>query len=56
MTNRASLEEYADYRLEPGFQYPERHISISSVEQHRLHSWCDIGPEVFGEVVDPSLV
>ena len=50
------IEEYADYRLEPGFQYPDRHISISSAEQHRLHSWCDMAPEVFGDVADPSLV
>lgn len=50
------IEEYADYLLEAGFQYPERHISISAAEQHRLHGWCDMAPEVFGEVADPSLV
>ena len=59
MTSSAWQEqnaEYANYRLEPGFQYPERQISISSAEQQRLHGWCDITPEVFGETADPSLV
>ncbi len=56
MTNSASPHENADYRLEPGFQYPERRISISSAEQHRLHGWCDMAPEVFGDIADPSLV
>ena len=53
---QSMMEEYADYRLEAGFHYPERHISISSAEQQRLHGWCDMAPEVFGEVADPSLV
>lgn len=55
-TMQNTTEEYADYRLESGFQYPDRHISISAAEQHRLHGWCDMAPEVFGEIADPSLV
>lgn len=56
MASGAPHERYADYRLDPGFRFPERQISVSTEEQQRLHAWCDIAPDVFGDVADPSLI
>lgn len=56
MTGSALSEDFADYRLEPGFRYPARKVVVSAAEQQRLHACCDMAPEVFGSVADPSLV
>lgn len=44
------------YRVAAGFEFPVENITITRDEQRRLHGWCDIEPEVFGEVADPAFV
>ncbi|MCZ6665377.1 MAG: MaoC/PaaZ C-terminal domain-containing protein [Gammaproteobacteria bacterium] len=44
------------YRAEAGFEFPIENITITRDEQRRLHGWCDIEPEVFGELADPTFV
>lgn len=42
------MEPYA------GFEYQARAMTVEAAEQNRLNALCDIGPEVFGEDMDPS--
>jgi acyl dehydratase len=56
MDSRSTLEEARGFKLETGFQFPEKRVEIDPAEQNRLHGWCDIGPDVFGDVGDPALI
>ena len=51
-----TLEESSAYSLEKGFQYPDKSVIITREEQRRLHRWCDLDADVFGDVADPSLI
>ena len=42
------MEPYA------GFEYQARAMTVTAAEQNRLNGLCDIGPEVFGEDMEPS--
>ncbi|MFT4563342.1 MAG: hypothetical protein ACI9BW_003096 [Gammaproteobacteria bacterium] len=56
MDELPSLEESSQFRLEAGFRFPEKTVVVDRDEQTRLHHWCEIEPEVFGDVADPALV
>ena len=42
------MEPYA------GFEYQPRAMTVEAAEQNRLNALCDIGPEVFGDDIEPS--
>ncbi|MCP5199844.1 MAG: hypothetical protein H6977_07515 [Gammaproteobacteria bacterium] len=44
------------HRAEVGYVYPAQDVTITADEQRRLHGWCDIAPEVFGDSADPTFV
>jgi acyl dehydratase len=52
----STLEESSQYSLDTGFRYPDKTVVITEEEQRRLHGWCDLDREIFGNVADPSLV
>jgi hypothetical protein len=53
---QTSAGETAPYQAAAGFRFPPLSICISHEEQRRLHGWCDIAPDVYGDVADPALV
>ena len=51
-----NVTEPGQYRAEAGFRYPSHEIVIPADEQRRLHRCCDIPPQVYGGIADPTLV
>jgi acyl dehydratase len=49
-------EAMAEDWMEPyaGFEYQPRAMTVEAAEQNRLNALCDIGPEVFGDDIEPS--
>ncbi|MGE0483927.1 MAG: MaoC/PaaZ C-terminal domain-containing protein [Gammaproteobacteria bacterium] len=45
-----------NHRAEAGYRYPAFEVTITAAEQRRLHGWCDIAADVFGDVADPTFV
>lgn len=43
-------------RAEVGYRWPEETVMVTRAEQERLHRWCAIEPQVFGDIADPALV
>ena len=45
-----------EFRLEPGYEFPQEEITVSEAEQHQLHGFCDTPPERYGDFVDPTFL
>jgi acyl dehydratase len=45
-----------EFRLEPGYEFPPEEITVSEADQHQKHAFCDMPPERYGDVVDPTFL
>ena len=45
-----------EYRLEPGYEFPSEEITVSEADQRQKHGFCDMPPERYGDVVDPTFL
>ena len=54
----SQLETASDpgYRVEAGYVFPPETLTVTAAEQRRLHGWCDIPPERYGDRVDPTFL